>query len=342
MKTEKKTWVAWGIAGLWLCGAAVAAHGEGGKLALYFNDLQEGSDPATISRRVTDQFLTTRPENYKPAGYHGNNGYGWNRIVQYSVVSLWMNAIACAQMTGDEYRMKRLVRLFDDFLPGGEKHKVCSRPRHVDDAIFGSLPLEIYIAAREGRASSRPRTGQSPSLPWKTYLDMGLMYADTQWCEPCEASFKERESAPPDVQREYYAKGLSVQTRLWIDDMYMITALQSQAYRATGDRKYIERAAAEMIFYLDRLQLKEGPAKGLFFHAPDVPFVWGRGDGWMAAGMALLLDQLPEDSPHRARIMDGYRLMMETLLKYQREDGLWSQLVDRPDDPRNWGETSCT
>ena len=342
MKTEKKTWVAWGIAGLWLCGAAVAAHGEGGKLALYFNDLQEGSDPATISRRVTDQFLTTRPENYKPAGYHGNNGYGWNRIVQYSVVSLWMNAIACAQMTGDEYRMKRLVRLFDDFLPGGEKHKVCSRPRHVDDAIFGSLPLEIYIAAREGRASSRPRTGQSPSLPWKTYLDMGLMYADTQWCEPCEASFKERESAPPDVQREYYAKGLSVQTRLWIDDMYMITALQSQAYRATGDRKYIERAAAEMIFYLDRLQLKEGPAKGLFFHAPDVPFVWGRGDGWMAAGMALLLDQLPEDSPHRARIMDGYRLMMETLLKYQREDGLWCQLVDRTEDPRNWGETSCT
>ena len=50
--------------------------------------LPEGCDPATISRRVTDQFLTTRPENYKPAGYFGNNGYGWNRIVQYSVVSL--------------------------------------------------------------------------------------------------------------------------------------------------------------------------------------------------------------------------------------------------------------
>jgi len=75
--------------------------------------------PATISRRVTDQFLTTRPENYKPAGYHGNNGYGWNRIVQFSVVSLWMNAIACARLTGDEYRVNRLVRLFDDFLPGG-------------------------------------------------------------------------------------------------------------------------------------------------------------------------------------------------------------------------------
>lgn len=303
-----------------------AAHAASqAALAPYFENLPEGTDPATVSRRVTDQFLTTRPENYKPAGYRGNNGYGWNRIVQYSVVSLWMNALECASLTDDDYRKKRLIRLFDDFLPGGSKEKVCSRPRHVDDAIFGALPCEIYLMNKDRRC-----------------LEMGLKYADTQWCEPCEASFKERESAPPDVQREYYAKGLSVQTRLWIDDMYMITALQSQAYRATGERKYIERAAAEMVFYLERLQLKDGPAKGLFYHAPDVKYVWGRGDGWMAAGMALLLDRLPEDSPHRARIMDGYTAMMETLLKFQRKDGLWSQIVDKPDDPRNWGETSST
>ena len=78
--------------------ASVAARGEG-PLAKWFEGLPAGTDPATISRRVTDQFLTTRPENYKPAGYHGNKGYGWNRIVQYSVVSLWMNAIACARLT---------------------------------------------------------------------------------------------------------------------------------------------------------------------------------------------------------------------------------------------------
>ena len=34
--------------------------------------------------------------------------------------------------------------------------------------------------------------------------------------------------------------------------------------------------------------------------------------------------------------------MMETLLRFQRADGLWNQLVDRPEDPRNWGETSCS
>ena len=310
-----------GVAALSAC--SCLASGTGLKDA--FASLPEGTDPATVSRRITDQFLTTRPENYKPAGYHGNGGYGWDRIVQYSVVSLWVNAIECARLTGDGYRERRLVRLFDDFLPGGRKHALCSRPRHVDDAIFGALPLEVYLSGKDARC-----------------LEMGRAYADTQWCEPCEETFREREAPAPELQREYFAKGLSVQARLWIDDMYMITALQGQAYRATGDRKYIERAAAEMELYLDRLQLREGTARGLFHHAPDVPVVWGRGDGWMAAGMAMLLDLLPEDSPHRRRIMDGYLLMMETLLGFQGSDGLWRQVVDMPNDPRNWGETSCT
>ena len=79
--------------------------------------------------------------------------------------------------------------------------------------------------------------------------------------------------------------GLSSQTRWWIDDMYMISELQLQAYRATGEAKYLERAAREMVAYLDKLQ----QPNGLFFHAPDVPFFWGRGDGWVAVGMTEML-----------------------------------------------------
>ena len=306
-------------------GVMVAVCGAGSPLAPYFSNLPEGTDPGTVSRRVTDQFLSTRPENYRPKGYHGNEGYGWNRSVQYSVVSLWVNALACARLDGDRAREAKLIRLFDDFLPGRPKNRCCSRPYHVDDTIFGALPYEIYLANKDPRC-----------------LEMGSFYADTQWTPPCEGTIKERHAPPKEVQEAYWAKGYTPQTRLWIDDMYMITVLQSQAFRATGRRAYIDRAAREMCLYLDELQLKDGPAKGLFYHAPDVKYVWGRGDGWMAAGMALVLDRLPEDSEYRPRILEGYRAMMATLLKYQRPDGLWSQLVDRPADPRNWGETSCT
>jgi unsaturated rhamnogalacturonyl hydrolase len=171
--------------------------------------------------------------------------------------------------------------------------------------------LEIYMQTKEQK-----------------YLDLGKRYADKQWDKP-EGS---RANA---LSWFYYNKGMTWQTRMWIDDMFMITAVQSQAYRATGDEKYINRAAKEMVLYLDSLQ----KPNGLFYHAPDVPFFWGRGNGWFAAGMSELLRSLPKDNPDRPRIMQGYQTMMASLLKYQAEDGMWRQLID---DPQSWKETSCT
>jgi rhamnogalacturonyl hydrolase YesR len=117
--------------------------------------------------------------------------------------------------------------------------------------------------------------------------------------------------------------------------MYMITSVQLQAYRATGEARYLDRAALEMVSYLDKLQ----QANGLFYHAPDVPFYWGRGDGWVAAGMAEMLRTMPANHRHRARIMEGYQKMMKTLLKYQDNHGMWHELIDHPEA---WPETSST
>ncbi len=173
------------------------------------------------------------------------------------------------------------------------------RQRHVDFSVFGAVPLEIYVETKEQK-----------------YLDMGKFVSDRQWENPTP-------------------EGLTSETRFWIDDMYMITAVQVLAFRATGDSKYLDRAALEMVTYLDKLQ----QANGLFYHAPDVPFYWGRGNGWVAAGMTELLRALPEDHPRRARVRDGYRKMMKALLELQGKDGMWRQLIDHPEA---WPETSST
>ena len=117
--------------------------------------------------------------------------------------------------------------------------------------------------------------------------------------------------------------------------MYMLTLVEVQAFRATGQPVYLDRAALEMTAYLDKLQ----QTNGLFYHALDVPFFWGRGNGWVAAGMSELLRSLPENHPKRARIVDGYKKMMASLLKFQGADGLWHQLIDHPE---SFEETSCT
>jgi rhamnogalacturonyl hydrolase YesR len=217
--------------------------------------------------------------------------------IGYPEVCAWYGALEFARITHDGPLMAELIKRFEPLF-GPEKNMLPPR-RHVDDEVFGAVPLEIYLQNKDQRA-----------------LDLGLRFADRQWQSP-----------QPD--------GLTSETRYWIDDMFMITILQVQAYRATGDRKYIDRAAAEMMSYLDRLQ----QPSGLFFHGTDAPNYWGRGNGWVAMGMTEMLRSLPMDHPARPRILAAYRLMMAALLKYQGKDGMWRQLIDHEDA---WPESSAT
>ena len=287
----------------------------------WFDALPKETSPMDVGGRIVRQFLSSPPDNYFPKGatkLHAKN------YVAYAIVSTWVNALEYATRTHNAYLADSLAARFAPFM--GPKKKICSKPDHVDFSIFGAVPMAVSRVT--GHAATR---------------DFGVSYADKQWAKPAgpeEVRIGKNEMDIPYEERlKLFEQGYSAQTRFWIDDMYMITVLQTQAFLTTGDRKYLDRAAKEMCLYLDRLQLKKGKAKGLFYHAPDVPFVWGRGDGWMAGGMALLLRHLPEDSEYRPRIMKGYREMMAALLKFQRPDGMWGQLVDEPD---SWAESSGT
>lgn len=270
---------------------------------------------------IVPQFLSAQtdllknfPKGYEPErigktlAYHFVDGKHLLHIgkwISYPETFSWNGALNFADITND----KRLVKLLQNrFEPLFTSEKaLLPIMNHVDVNMFGSLPLTLYRITKEQR-----------------YYDLGMPYADTQWQLPTNAKPKEK---------EWYDKGYSWQTRLWIDDMYMITIVQTQAYKVTGDRKYVDRAAKEMVLYLDKLQRPNG----LFYHAADVPYYWGRGNGWMAAGMTELLGCLPEDSEYRPRILEGYHKMMKSLKEYQTSSGMWRQLIDQPDC---WIETS--
>ena len=285
----------------------------------YFSNFPADVRPESLSARIAEQFLSTSPDYYRPEnGYRGNRGYGFGREIQYSVVSLWANALECARLTGDKALESRLVAAWEPYY-GGARAMVLPKFKHVDFTVIGAVPLEIALLTGDERARA-----------------LGLGYADQQWEEPKPDDPPPWYNATPYEERlAWWRQGYSDQTRLWIDDTYMIGFLQTQAWRVTGDAKYLDRSAREMALYLDRLQRPNG----LFFHAPDAPFFWGRGNGWMAGAMALFLRFLPEGSEWRPRIMEGYLKMMAALLKCQREDGMWGQLID---DPGAWAESSGT
>jgi rhamnogalacturonyl hydrolase YesR len=252
--------------------------------AALLGDWPAGRSPQEVGRRVIANYLARA----LPAGE-----------MHYAEACTWYGALTTARLTGDAALSARLVQRFDPILtpPSRAPSPIIPSRAHVDDRVFGIVPLEIFVESGDPR-----------------YLALGRDLADKQWAAPT-------------------ADGISAEARYWIDDMWMITSLQAQAFRATGDVKYRDRAARTMVAYLDRLQ----QPNGLFFHTARSPQHWARGNGWFAAGMTELLRALPADHPQRARILAGYQKMMAALLQHQTEAGLWRQLIDHPEA---WVEAS--
>lgn len=180
-----------------------------------------------------------------------------------------------------------------------DSSKYITERSHVDHNVQAVLPFTIY-----------KYTGD------KAYLNQGLKFANRQW-----------ERLGPE--------GLTDQARWWVDDMYMIGILQLTAYRITGEKIYIERASNMIAAYLPKLQ----QANGLFLHGPSAPFHWCRGNGWVASILAEILTDLPVSDPNYYAILSGYKRMMEALLKYQSDNGMWRQLIDYK---YSWTESSGT
>jgi len=238
-------------------------------------------------------------ENYlaRPFGFET----GRTEYVVYQEAVTWFGALDFAEAARDTALQRRLIRKFDAFLTADGARRI-SPQNHVDFDVFGAVPLEIYRVTRDER-----------------YLRIGRALADREWALPAHDVFRPYPSA----------------ARFWVDDIYMLPTVQLAAYRATAERRYLDRTADLVVAYLDSLQ----ESNGLFHHALDAPFFWGRGNGWAAAGLSELLAELPAAHPRRERILTSYRRMMAALLRSQGSDGLWRELIDHPEA---WPETSSS
>ena len=250
-------------------------------------DFPAGCDPRTVGVRIS--------ENLLDRNLRTNNRPG---MIVYPEVCAAFGALRFADATGDRDLEQKLFNRYAGILRP-ENQRLIPPPGHVDNNVFGVVPLEIFLLNGD-----------------TNFLALGLSLADRQWVDPL-------------------TNGLTRETRWWVDDAYMIGSLQIQAYRATHDAKYTDHVATQLAAYLDRLQ----EPNGLFHHGPAAPFYWARGNGWVAAALAEVLQSLPPTHPQYARLMAGYRNMMAGLKAVQAPSGLWHQLLD---DPQSWEETSGT
>ena len=103
----------------------------------------------------------------------------------YCVASLWAHGLDCAALAGHKDIEKRLLDRFWPLL--GEQKKFIPAPGHVDNTIFGALPLEVvYLTdSEEARA-------------------LGLSFAEKQWEEPGPHTTKSAQNLPLEEQEKLY------------------------------------------------------------------------------------------------------------------------------------------
>ncbi len=129
---------------------------------------------------------------------------------------------------------------------------------------------------------------------------------------------------------------------MWADDTFMSCPFLVRASKLTDDRYYAEEAIRQLLGFRRKLWMSD---KGLFSHIffldTEKPnrIPWGRGNGWVFVSMSDALSELSPDTAGYGELLTAYREFAEGILRYQDGDGLWHQVLDRPD---SYSETSCT
>jgi hypothetical protein len=112
----------------------------------------------------------------------------------------------------------------------------------------------------------------------------------------------------------------------WSDSLFMDVPVLAMAGTLTGERRYFDMAARHVAF-MQQIVLRPD---GLYRHQASADAAWGRGNAFPALGLALTLSEFPKEHPEYLRLLSSYRSHMAALARYQDENGMWRNVIDRP------------
>jgi rhamnogalacturonyl hydrolase YesR len=207
-------------------------------------------------------------------------------------------------------------------------------------AVFHTGMLAAYGAL--GDTKYRDYTTQwGQANSWMLHVDSdGLRFADNQ---ACVQSYAELYLASPTTQNNVMiaaaqttfdtmvAAPMAGRTEWWwCDALYMAPAAMARVAKATGKTQYV--TLMNNMFWDTKAFLYD-PAQSLFWR--DSTFVntntyWSRGNGWVVAGIARILEALPATDARRPDYETLLRQMATKLASIQAADGFWRSSLTQP------------
>jgi unsaturated rhamnogalacturonyl hydrolase len=119
----------------------------------------------------------------------------------------------------------------------------------------------------------------------------------------------------------------------WADGLYMVMPVMTKLYKVTGNQLYLDKlyeyfSYSNSIMYDNDEKLYYRDAKYVYPKHTTVngkKDFWARGDGWVLAGLAKVLKDLPKNDAHRDEYVTKYKGLAEAIKKAQQPQGYWTR-----------------
>lgn len=162
---------------------------------------------------------------------------------------------------------------------------------------------------------------------FQTYADLYNLEPDTQKIARAREVMEYQMSTP---RNDYW---------WWADGLYMVMPVMTKMYNITKNPLYLEKLH-EYLVYADSIMYDE--ESGLYYR--DAKYVypkhksvngkkdfWARGDGWVLAGLAKVLKDLPENDKYRPNYAERFRTMAKAVAACQQPEGYWTRSMLDPE-----------
>ena len=240
---------------------------------------------ARQDREIIDRVATWQIDHFKDAGHPETD---WTYGALYRGLFEWAD-----YSSNQEY--------LDFLMQTGDRNGwgFGDRLYHADDMCVGQMYARMYEKYGDKKMVTdlKIRMDQIVHHPSDAVLQHGIGDASDRWSW-CDALFM----APPAFVEMY---------NIFKDEKYL--QYMDREFKLTTDSLYNHTAH---LYYRDRTYIPEKEANGC-----DV--FWGRGNGWVFGGLALMLESLPKDHYTYRYYLDIFREMAGAVIRCQDADGSW-------------------
>lgn len=141
--------------------------------------------------------------------------------------------------------------------------------------------------------------------------------------------------------------------QMWLDGLYMGEPFYAEYSQTWNEDNWND--IANQFVWMEKHS--RNPKTGLLYHGWDEskqqkwanketglsPHVWGRAMGWYAMALVDVLDYFPRNNPRRAELAAILNREADAIAKYQdKKTGVWYDIVDLPERPKNYLESSAS